>query len=49
MGKIRFSPEGRQERNLLEDMARRGLAPGTDISYLININEMHNFIREKEV
>jgi len=25
MGKIRFSPEGRQERDLLEDMGRRGL------------------------
>ena len=25
MGKTRFSPEGRQERNLLEDMARRRL------------------------
>jgi hypothetical protein len=49
MEKTSFSPEGRRERNLLEDLGRRGLAPGTDISYLINIIEMHNFIREKEV
>ena len=47
MGKIRFSPEGRQERDLLEDMGRRGLRRYKRQLQMID-NPVHNGILRDE-